>query len=65
MRILQWGTSSEDDFKGLFGDVDLTSTKLGSTEEKKNEVIVEVLLLLADIDFKLEDTKSDLLGRCI
>lgn len=56
------GTSSEDDFKGLFDDVDLTSSKLGSSENKKNEVIVEVLTKLAGIDFKLEDTKSDLLG---
>ncbi|HWA51968.1 MAG TPA: type I restriction-modification system subunit M [Patescibacteria group bacterium] len=56
------GTASEDDFKGLFDDVDLTSSKLGKTETKKNEVIVEVLTLLSGIDFKLEDTKSDLLG---
>jgi len=56
------GTDSEDDFKGLFDDVDLTSSKLGSSENKKNEVIVEVLSLLNGIDFKLEDSKSDLLG---
>lgn len=56
------GTSSEDDFKGLFDDVDLTSSKLGSSENKKNDVIVEVLTLLNGIDFRLEDTKSDLLG---
>ena len=56
------GTSSEDDFKGLFDDMDLTSTKLGSRENDKNEVVVEVLSLLSGIDFKLEDTKSDLLG---
>jgi len=56
------GTDSEDDFKGLFQDVDLTSSKLGSSEKKKNDVIVEVLTLLKGIDFKLEDSKSDLLG---
>lgn len=56
------GTASEDDFKGLFDDVDLTSSKLGSSEKKKNDVIVEVLTLLKGIDFKLEDSKSDLLG---
>ena len=56
------GTASEDDFKGLFDDVDLTSTKLGSRENQKNDVIIEVLTLLSDIDFKLEDSKSDLLG---
>ena len=56
------GTESEDDFKGLFDDVDLTSTRLGSRENQKNEVVVEVLRLLDGIDFKLEDLKSDLLG---
>jgi type I restriction enzyme M protein len=56
------GTASEDDFKGLFDDVDLTSTKLGSRENQKNEVVVEVLSLLSGIDFKIEDAKSDLLG---
>ena len=56
------GTDSEDDFKGLFDDVDLTSSKLGSSENKKNEAIVEVLKLLNGIDFRLEDSKSDLLG---
>ncbi len=56
------GTDSEDDFKGLFADMDLTSSKLGSSENKKNEVVVEILTLLDGIDFKLEDSKSDLLG---
>ena len=56
------GTASEDDFKGLFDDMDLTSSKLGSREKDKNDVVVEVLSLLAGIDFKLEDSKSDLLG---
>ncbi|MCK4354803.1 type I restriction-modification system subunit M [Candidatus Parcubacteria bacterium] len=56
------GTASEDDFKGLFDDVDLTSTKLGSRENQKNDVVVEVLVLLSGIDFNLEDAKSDLLG---
>ncbi|MEA2056182.1 MAG: type I restriction-modification system subunit M [Patescibacteria group bacterium] len=56
------GTASEDDFRGLFDDVDLTSTKLGKSEKKKNEAIVEVLTLLSAIDFKLENSKSDLLG---
>lgn len=55
-------TASEDDFKGLFDDVDLTSSKLGKSEQKKNEVIVEVLTLLNGIDFQLENSKSDLLG---
>lgn len=56
------GTASEDDFKGLFDDVDLTSSKLGRGEKDKNDTVVEVLSHLAGIDFKLADAKSDLLG---
>jgi type I restriction enzyme M protein len=56
------GTDSEEDFKGLFDDVDLSSSKLGRTEKDKNETVVEVLAHLAGIDFKLADSKSDLLG---
>ncbi len=56
------GTASENDFKGLFDDVDLTSSKLGSSEKKKNEVVVEVLTLLSGIDFKFVDAHSDILG---
>lgn len=56
------GTDSEDDFKGLFDDVDLTSSKLGKSEKDKNETVIEVLSHLAGIDFKLADSKADLLG---
>ena len=56
------GTESEDDFNKLFEDLDLTSTKLGRTEKAKNEVISKVLAHLDKIDFKLEDTESDVLG---
>jgi len=56
------GTASEDDFDNLFEDLDLTSTKLGRTESAKNELISKVLYHLDNIDFKLEDTKADVLG---
>lgn len=56
------GTDSEDDFNKLFEDLDLTSTKLGRTENAKNEVIAKVLAALDKIDFKLQDAESDILG---
>lgn len=56
------GTESEDDFIGLFEDVDLTSAKLGRSEKAKNEIIVDILGHLAEIDFQIEDAKSDVLG---
>ncbi|RRJ86930.1 type I restriction-modification system subunit M [Paenimyroides tangerinum] len=56
------GTESEEDFIGLFQDVDLASSKLGKTPDKRNEVIVEILAKLNEIDFRLEDIESDVLG---
>ena len=37
------GTESEDDFNKLFEDLDLTSTKLGRTEQAKNDLISKIL----------------------
>ncbi|PZS09944.1 MAG: type I restriction-modification system subunit M [Solirubrobacterales bacterium] len=37
------GTASEDDLKGLFDDLDVNSTKLGSTVAKRNEKVVKLL----------------------
>ncbi|SMC53842.1 type I restriction-modification system subunit M [Cellulophaga tyrosinoxydans] len=56
------GTESEDDFGNLFEDLDLTSSKLGKSENDKNELIVKVLTHLDEIDFDLENTESDILG---
>lgn len=56
------GTESEEDFDNLFEDLDLTSSKLGKSETDKNELIVKVLTHLDAIDFKLQDTESDVLG---
>ncbi|MEX2410595.1 MAG: type I restriction-modification system subunit M [Candidatus Paceibacterota bacterium] len=54
------GTESEDDFKGLFTDVRLDSSRLGSRENDKNEVLVEILTHLNGIDFQING--NDLLG---
>lgn len=56
------GTESEDDFDDLFSDMDLTSSKLGRTEEAKNTLIAKVLTHLDEIDFELEKADSDVLG---
>lgn len=37
------GTESEDDFKGLFDDIDVNSNKLGATVLKRNEKLVKLL----------------------
>lgn len=56
------GHDSEDDFEGLFEDLDLGSSKLGKTESQKNELISKVLSHLDKIDFRLADTEADVLG---
>ncbi len=56
------GSESEEDFGHLFEDLDLTSSKLGKSEEDKNELIVKVLAHLDEIDFDLDNADSDVLG---
>ena len=56
------GEESEDDFDHLFEDLDLTSTKLGRTPKAKNALIAKILVHLNQIDFRLEDSESDVLG---
>ena len=56
------GTESEDDFNALFEDLDLNSTKIGRTVAARNEIIVKILNRLNQIDFKLEEIDSDVLG---
>lgn len=56
------GTESEDDFDDLFSDMDLTSNKLGRTEEAKNTLIAKVLTHLDEINFELDKVDSDVLG---
>ena len=56
------GHESEDDFVHLFEDLDLTSTKLGKSEEAKNSLIVKVLTHLDTINFELKNHDRDVLG---
>ncbi len=56
------GHDSEDDFEHLFEDLDLTSTKLGRSEEAKNTLIAKVLSHLDNIDFELKNHDRDVLG---
>lgn len=37
------GTASEEDFKGLFDDVDVNSNKLGTNVEQRNEKLTKIL----------------------
>jgi type I restriction enzyme M protein len=43
------GTSSEDDLKGLFDDLDVNSNKLGGTVEKRNHKLTKLLEAIGDL----------------
>ncbi|GHV40369.1 hypothetical protein AGMMS49546_14140 [Spirochaetia bacterium] len=51
------GTRSEDDFKGLFDDIDVNSNKLGGTVAKRNERLVKLLNGVAEM--KLGDYQDN------
>jgi type I restriction enzyme M protein len=51
------GTRSEDDFKGLFEDLDVNSNKLGATVSKRNEKLVKLMNGVAEM--KLGDYKDN------
>lgn len=51
------GTESEDNFKGLFDDIDVNSNKLGGTVVKRNEKLVKLLDSVAGL--KLGDYKDN------
>ena len=56
------GHDSEEDFEGLFEDLDLGSSKLGKTENQKNDLVARVLTHLDEINFRLDDADADILG---
>lgn len=56
------GSASEDDFNGLFSDIDLTSNRLGKNPNERNQIITKVFEHLNEITFLLDDTEIDVLG---
>ena len=57
------GTGSEDDFKGLFDDIDVNSNKLGGTVAKRNEKLVRLMDGIADMKLgNYQDNTIDAFG---
>jgi len=57
------GTDSEDDLKGLFEDLDVNSSKLGSTVANRNKKLVDLLDAIGDLPLgDFEDNAIDLFG---
>ena len=45
------GTDSENDIKGLFDDIDVNSSKLGGTVERRNEKLAALLIAINNLPF--------------
>jgi type I restriction enzyme M protein len=57
------GADSEDDFKGLFDDLDVNSSKLGPTVARRNEKLVKLLDAIGDLPLgSFTDNTIDLFG---
>jgi len=57
------GSDSENDIKGLFDDLDVNSSKLGSTVAKRNEKLVKLLDAIGDLPLgEFGDNAIDLFG---
>ena len=56
------GSESEDDFAGLFDDLDVNSNKLGATVAKRNEKLVKLLNGVADMKLQYKDNTIDAFG---
>jgi type I restriction enzyme M protein len=56
------GKSSQEDFDGLFEDMDLNSNKLGKGEKDRSDKLGKIILKVSDIDFSHGDAQIDVLG---
>ena len=57
------GADSEDDFAGLFDDIDVNSNKLGATVAKRNEKLIKLLNGIGDMNLgEYQDNTIDAFG---
>lgn len=56
------GQSSQEDFEGLFDDMDLNSSRLGRGDLERSLLIGKIILKVNDIDFMHGDSEIDVLG---
>lgn len=57
------GAASEDDMRGLFEDLDVNSTKLGNTVQKRNERLCKILDAIGDMDLTSSVSSSSSSSR--
>lgn len=57
------GTNSEEDFKGLFQDIDVKSDRLGESVVEKNRKLSHILIGISELNFgSFEDNHIDAFG---
>lgn len=56
------GNASQNDFQGLFDDINLNSNSLGVNIKERNRRLGEILKKIGEIDFHLDDAEFDVLG---
>ena len=57
------GTESQQDFEGLFDDMQLDSTKLGRTVKDRSDIMSKIIATLDSIAVDVDDTEIDVLGN--
>ena len=62
IEMSTYDSESKDDFDKLFEDIDLASSRLGSSTEDKTKLIAKVLVSLNKLDFDIDNPESDILG---
>ncbi len=57
------GTDSEDNFKGLFNDLDVNSNKLGNTVKQRNEKLIRLMERIGSLNLgNYQDNTIDAFG---
>uniref|UniRef100_UPI00210AC86C HisA/HisF-related TIM barrel protein n=1 Tax=Staphylococcus aureus TaxID=1280 RepID=UPI00210AC86C len=56
------GEESENDFFGLFSDMDLSSTRLGNNVKERTALISKIMVNLDDLPFVHSDMEIEMLG---
>lgn len=56
------GQESEEEFEGLFSDLNLNSSDLGGDRDEQNENVGKILKALDSIDFELDNDDTDVIG---
>ena len=56
------GTNSQEDFEGLFEDMDLDSSRLGREMKTRSALIAKIITGISEINFDSSDSEIDILG---